>query len=155
MPSSDAIFEALDSIHCGLLVRGRNNEIALANERLASWLGYTRQELVGRPTEELVPPELREIMLDERAALEAGDTRARLMVIQRKDSSTFPVVVIPNQLFDDDGKPIGGVTLFIDLASVQTAKPAGYHGPENLSSQLSRIAFELQTLGLAVSLPEC
>ncbi len=144
--------DAIDTMNCGLVVRDPTGIIIFANERLATWLGCKRADIVGRQSWELAPPELHDIIRDEIKAAEAGDARGRLTVLQRVDSTTFPVLFIPQRFEDHAGRVAGTFAVIIDLGTVQTAKRAGYAG-EGVRGTLDRIALELQGLALAVDLP--
>ena len=41
----------IETMNCGLIVRDPSGDITFANETLLRWLGYTREELLGRPAE--------------------------------------------------------------------------------------------------------
>ncbi len=144
---------AVDRINCGVLARAPDATIIYANDRLHQWLGYDREALLGRKLWDLVPEELRELLTQELESIERGDERARLNVLRRRDGTTFPVIVLPHPEFDEDGTYVGSITLFVDLGTVQTAKPMGMTGPGDVRSTLSRIALELQSLTLAADLP--
>ena len=140
------------TINCGLVVRDLDRKIAFANRKMLELLGYAEHELVGSPLEILIPPEVRELALGEMKATEQGDIRARLLVIQRKDSTTFPAVMIPQRLFSEDGQLIGTCAVVVDLGAIQTAKQAGYQAEDRVRARLDRIAIELQSIGLAAGI---
>jgi PAS domain S-box-containing protein len=146
------MIKVMDRINCGLLASDERSHIAFLNERLLGWLGYTAKDVEGRPTESLIPPEVRDVMRAERAAARAGDIRVRLTILQRKDSTTFPVLLIPQRFRDDLGQDLGGFTLVVDLGAVETAKQAGFRAHDNVRGKLDRIARELQAIGLASSM---
>lgn len=152
---SQELIDAVDKLNCGVTVRDAHGTILFVNYRLLGWLGYEEQELVGQPIEILVPAELDELLHQELKALEAGDCRARLTLLQRKDSTTFPVLTLPQRREPGDAdKPY--LAVIVDLGTIQSAKPA--QGPSGgLRPSLERIALEIQTLGLtagsAASLP--
>ena len=136
---------AIEQLNCGLIGRDIGGAIVFANEILTRWLGYEPDELVGLPLEKLIPEELDQRVTEQLRAVEAGDIRARITVAQRKDFTTFPILLIPNQYPGPDG-PFFNVV--IELSTVQTAKPVGVNQSETVRSSLERIALELQTIGL-------
>ena len=139
--------DAVDNLNCGVIVREPDRSILFVNDRLLGWLGYEEQELVGQPIDFLLPPELDELMHHEIEALEAGDCRARLTLLQRKDSTTFPVLVLPQRREPDDvGKPY--MCVVVDLGTIQSAKPATRGPAAGLGPSLERIALEIHTVGL-------
>lgn len=151
--SSQELARAVDRLSCGVMARDPDTRIVYANDRLHQWLGYERDALVGRRVAELVPDELRELLEVELESIESGDERARLNALKRADGSTFPVVVLPHPEFDEEGKYLGSITLFIDLGAVQTAKPLGTIPPGDARATLGRIALELQSMTLSAELP--
>jgi len=145
------LVQAVQRLSCGVIAVDENDVVVYANERLLNRVSYTWDELIGQPVDILVPPELVERLHEETRLMESGDIRARLLIIRRKDSTTFPALVLPQ----DPGPSARGKVDFavvIDLASMMTAKPVG-RGPEySLRDRLDRIALEIQSLGLASDL---
>jgi len=141
----------IDNMSCGLFARDSGGRIVFVNETLLRWTGFTREELNGEPAECLAPPELRELIREERKNVDQGDRRARLCALRRCDGTTVPAVFLPNLLLDDSGAIVGGYSMVIELGAVETAKPVGSSG-DDLRSSLHRIGSELQRLSLAVDL---
>ena len=63
------------------------------------------------------------------------------------------MISVPHRLYSEDGEYLGGFVILVDLAAVQTAKPAGYRPDRDVRGTLSRIAMELQSLSIAAELP--
>jgi len=144
----------IETMNCGIVARDLVGDMVFANETLLRWTGYAREELVGRPCEELAPEELRQVIREEGKATLTGDLRVRLAVLQRKDSSTFPVVLIPQQFINQKTREMEGTfVVLVDLGAVQTAKPIQYHAGDELRESLDRIALQLHVLSLTASLP--
>ena len=97
----------IDTMHCGLVAEDLDGKIVFVNERLLSWLSYSREEVVGQHVEMLVPPELRDLLQEDMKAASEGDLRTRILAIRRRDSTTFPVVAIPQRFFDEHGNHDG------------------------------------------------
>jgi PAS domain S-box-containing protein len=142
---------AVGHLNCGMFGRDSEGRLLFVNRRILDWLGYTNDELVGQPMEIFAPPELDGEIHYEMRARNAGDQRARLTVFQRKDRTTIPVLLIPSQdIEDEDGNAVY-YAVVIELAAVQTAKPAGYGNGEGLRGEIERIALQLQVLGLSAA----
>ena len=146
------LFEIMEELNLGLVARYPDGTLLWANRRVYSWLGYSPEEIEGKHAEVLFPPELRESLHVELREIENGDLRVRLAILQRKDSTTFPVLVIPTPLYDEEGKNTGSLAAVVELASVQTAKTTGPVSGPTLRSALDRIALEIQAVGLAADL---
>lgn len=138
---------SVSTLNCGIVVRDADAIIRYANERLQQWLGYTEEELVGQHATMLTVPELHDAMLEELRLTEQGDARARLMMFRRKDSTTLPVLIIPQIRQAGDEHKLY-VAIVVDLGTVQTAKSTGSLGGDVLRPRLERIALELQSIGL-------
>lgn len=152
--SSLTAADVANSLHCGLLARDDDYKIIFANDWLLEWLGYGKEELDGHPVEVLFPDDLRPLVREEQEATRKGDLRARITVLQRRNGTTFPVVVVGNPLKGNVGGTATWIALVIDLATVQTAKQATHPIGDDLGATLSRIGNELQLLGLSTaSLP--
>jgi PAS domain S-box-containing protein len=146
----DEIMRAFESMNCGFLVRDTTGIVLYVNERLLQWLQAERLEVEGHSMYDLFPDDMAEELREEVKAVEAGDLRVRLAVLRRKDGTTFPVLVIPQILTDEEGTFIGGVGAVVDLGSVQTAKPVSRGSGGGVPGLLNKIAFELQSLALTV-----
>jgi PAS domain S-box-containing protein len=141
--------EMVAALHCGVAVRDAEHHLVWVNDHLLQWLGYTLDELVGRPVDVLYPPETLEILQKEMKAIEAGDLRARLSVLRRKNGTALPVLILPQPVYDDQLNVLGGVGVIIELATIQTARTAGYTPSEGqLRERLDKIALEIQSIGL-------
>lgn len=144
----------VERINCGLVGRDADSSILFVNDRLLKWTYYERDELLGRPVHDLFPPELAEATAAEVRATEQGDLRARLSAMRRRDSTTFPVLIIPETFEDEDGRFAGIVSVVIDLGTLDTAKRVSGAPARSLTGRLERIAQELHSLSLtAVSAP--
>ncbi|MDJ0849786.1 MAG: PAS and helix-turn-helix domain-containing protein [Myxococcota bacterium] len=145
------IRSVVDEMSFGLFARDPGGRIVFANETLLRWTGYRHGDLLGQPAEILAPEELRDLVREERHAVEEGDRRARLCAIMRQDGTTIPAIFLPHWIHDEDGKPLGGISVIVELGAVQTAKPMGGES-DDLRSALHRIGMELQRLSLSVDL---
>ena len=139
--------QVMDRLNCGLMGSALDGNLSFINQKLLERLGYARSEVVGKPMVQLLPPEIQERLDEERQAALAGDVRMRLTMLQRKDSTTFPVLVVPQLIINDAGEPVGSFSIILDMGSVETAKPVGYRSGDKLQNKLDRIARELQTIG--------
>jgi DNA-binding CsgD family transcriptional regulator len=63
--------------------------------------------------------------------------------MRREDSTTFPVLIIPQTFENDDGEYAGIVSIIVDLGTIQTAKRVAAGPEDGLSAQLDRLAGEL------------
>ncbi len=139
----------IETMNCGLVAEDAKGDIAFVNQKLLDWLGYERDELIGKHIDVLVPKELHQFVEDDLHAAEEGDLRARLMAVRRKDSTTFPVVTIPQRFMTAEGAFDGYFSIVVDLGAVLTARQVGPSSAVDVRSTLHRIALELQSISLA------
>jgi PAS domain S-box-containing protein len=144
-PKHQDLATAIEQVNCGMIGRDKAGTIVFANEIMSGWLGYEVDELIGISLGRLIPEELDQKVQEQFRAVEAGDIRARITVAQRKDFTTFPILLIPHRYPGPEG-PFFNIV--IELSTVQTAKPVGISQTETVRSSLERIALELQTIGL-------
>jgi PAS domain S-box-containing protein len=143
----------LDKMNCGLLCRDAEGTIVFVNQRLLTWTGYAREDLEGHPVSDLVPVEIRHLVNEEQDATAEGDLRGVLTILRRKDSTTFPVLVLPSPVLDPDGGPPAGLAFIVDLGTIQTAKNMGYTTGSGVRERLEHISMELHSISLAADLP--
>lgn len=148
-PHHRDLANSIEQMNCGLIGRDKNGIIVFANEIMTGWFGYEPGGLVDLPLDKLIPAELDQRVTEQLRAVEAGDIRARITVAQRKDFTTFPILLIPHRYPGPDG-PFFNVV--IELSTVQTAKPVGTNQGDTVRSSLERIALELQTIGLTTEM---
>jgi PAS domain S-box-containing protein len=142
----------IETMNCGLVAEDTDGNIAFVNQKMLDWLGYERDELMGRHVDMLVPRELHQFMEDDLAAAEEGDVRSRLLAVRRKDSTTFPVVTIPQRFLTADGVFDGYFYIVVDLGAVLTARQIGPPASVDVRSTLHRIALELESISLAAGI---
>ena len=141
----------IETMNCGLVAEDVDGNIAFVNQKFLAWLGYERDELVGQHVDLLVPKELHQFMEDDLHAAEEGDLRSRLIAIRRKDSTTFPVVTIPQRFLTADGAFDGYFYIVVDLGAVLTARQVGPPQVVDVRATLHRIALELESISLAAA----
>jgi anti-anti-sigma factor len=92
------LWHLIDALGDGLALTGEDGTIALVNRRCAELFGYQREELIGRPIDSLVPPDLRAAHQGYRARYTRAPRprpmgeRIRLAGL-RKDGATIPVEI--------------------------------------------------------------
>jgi PAS domain S-box-containing protein len=92
------IRELLDSAPDGIVVVDAEGRIVFANQTVERVFGYSPDELLGRPVNELIPERLHDVHREHRLSYVA-DPRVRPMgfgldlVARRKDGSEFPVEI--------------------------------------------------------------
>jgi PAS domain S-box-containing protein len=146
-PEHHDLMKVVETMNCGLVASDLDGIVVFANKRLLGWLGYARSDVVGEPSLNLVIPEHFGMLLAEGKAIREGDLRARLVVLRRKDATTFPALLIPQRFFDDEGVLAATFSILVDLGTVQTAKRVGVEpNPAEVVPALEEIAHRLRTI---------
>ena len=141
-------------MNAGLLASDLEGNILWANPPLLRWLGYSYEEILGKPSVDLGVAEHTEAHKAEIEAIAGGDLRPRLVVMRRGDSTTFPTLVIPQHFLDENGDNVGTFSIIVDMGTVQTAKRIGIETTESdLVAPLSEIASRLRAMSLPPTFP--
>lgn len=147
VPRHRQLLHVVETMNCGLLASDVDGVVRYANPRLLGWLRYDWDEVVDNPAAQLGVPEHAALHAAEIKAIQAGDLRVRLVVLRRKDSTTFPALVVPQRFFDENDVMSGTFSIIIDLGSVQTAKRVGLEDePTVVTTAMIEIVKQLDTL---------
>ncbi len=93
-----------DSAPTGYHSLDANGRVVMMNQTELKWLGYTRDEVSGRPAQDFLSPGSREIFAAEFPNYkQRGWLHDFEMEFQRRDGSVFPVLVTSEALYDDQG----------------------------------------------------
>ena len=96
-----------------------NGIILSCNNSYARSLGYTKKELVGTSIFDNVAQESMEAMFASfNSWKQSGYVTNRLVLLKRKDNSTFPVLISASNLYDENGKLIGSNTILRDVSEI-------------------------------------
>jgi len=101
----------------GVAVADATASVIYVNEAFCQLSGYSREELVGQPSEELISPGLREDFRQQLAFRGPGIAHPYETTIVRRDGSPVPVLVSPQALFDADGDYSGSFAVVSDVSS--------------------------------------
>ena len=102
--------------------RVANNTLLSVNPAFARQRGYEPEELVGLPVAKLFPPEVRASLLERLASLEELGHGTFESVHQRKDGSTFPVLLDLTVLKDRNGRAVSRVAYALDISDRKRAE---------------------------------
>ena len=154
-PRHRDLLTVVETMNCGLSASDPQGVVVYANPRLLAWLRYEWDDVVGHPAMNLAVPEHADMLRAEAQAMREGDLRVRLVVLRRKDSTTFPALMIPHLFYDEDGNFEGTFSITVDLGAVQTAKRIGIaDDPFDVGSRLDEIARQLAALTSRATHPE-
>ena len=146
-PRHRDLLTVVETMNCGLSASDPQGVVVYANPRLLAWLRCEWDDVVGYPAMNLAVPEHADMLHAEAQAMREGDLRVRLVVLRRKGSTTFPVLLIPHLFYDEEGNFEGTFSITVDLGAVQTAKRVGIDdAPLGVAAKLDEIARQLAAL---------
>ncbi len=113
---SEAIKDFYNNAPCGYHSLDRNGKFLIVNDTELHWLGYTREELVGKVNfGELVATGWGEVFRRTFPEGKKPESVSNLdLRLTRKDGSTFPVLVSRNWIFDEGGEIVMSRSTLID-----------------------------------------
>ncbi len=113
-----------DNAPCGYHSLDRDGIFVQINQTELSWLGYTREEVVGKKkiTELLSSDSQNKFYEYFPKLLETGRTRDLEVDMVRKDGTVLPVLLNASALFDDQGKFIATRTTLYDMTELAEAQ---------------------------------
>lgn len=104
----------LNSVEAGILLESGDDRIEYVNPRLCEMVGYAAEDLVGRPTDLLLSPEMG-LHVDEQAVGRARGEKGRYEAsLLCKDGSELPVLVNATPMYSS-GSFTGTLTAFTDI----------------------------------------
>jgi PAS domain S-box-containing protein len=102
---------------CGYHSLDAGGRFVRINDTALSWLGCQRDEVVGRPFTDFLPPEFRQTFLERFAQFQLeGHVRDVELHLVRKDGSLMPVLLSAVARYDEDGRFVTTRSTFIDLS---------------------------------------
>lgn len=144
----EGFLRIMEDLECGFVAVDSEARVLHANHRLREWLGYSREEMVGKIVTEFAPRDMQGAQREDLATLMAGDLRPRIVVLERRDSTALSTLALPQVLRDVHGAVMGAFAMIIDLHSLQNARQVGSSADGALRSRLHLIAMELHLTSL-------
>jgi PAS domain S-box-containing protein len=119
------LYEAVEQSGSAIMIVNLKSQIEYANAGLCKQTGYTRDELTGRPWQEIregntLPKEIAEIV----ARVRAGYPWEGLVSNRRKSGERYPARAIVTPVRRTDGKVAGFIAVFTDISEAQRKEEA-------------------------------
>jgi len=134
------VFEKADF---GLAIsRVPDGTFSTVNPCFARERGYTPEELIGQPVSKVFPAEWRPLLAERLREVDAAGHGLVEAVHQRKDGSTFPVLLELTVMKDQDGRPVSRVAHVMDISERKRAEQA-----EQDANNRLRLAMEAANAG--------
>jgi len=131
-----------DNAPCGYHSLDENGLILAMNATELSWIGYTREEIVGRKRfPEILTPDSRKIFAKSFPRLKkTGKAKAVEFELVRKDGSVFPVLLNASSILDRRGRFLASRAMLFDITERKRMEAR----TANLNRTLSRRSLELE-----------
>lgn len=115
------IRDLYDNAPCGYHSVNKEGTIVRMNNRELSWLGYSREEVIDKLTlkDIIIPEELQWLQENFSDFLRDGKIQNREYHFQRKDKSTFPVLINATSVYDEQGNYMMSRGVVIDITDIK------------------------------------
>ena len=120
-----------------ILITNKEEIVTYANKKIADMLGYSPEEVAGRPIWGFISEEYRPIVKMNLEKRRQGISESYEAKLRRKDGSSIWVLLNAKPLFDREGKYIGAMSMLTDitkrkeaeetLANIETARKKEIH----------------------------
>ncbi len=115
--------ETLDRLRVAVLFTDLDGRLVTCNSHAETLFGWSRDQLVGRRTEELAAEPFDETTKAQWAAhIAAGEPWETDVVVRRKDGSTIVTHAVDSPFYDDDGVAVGVVSVSFDVTDRRRAE---------------------------------
>ena len=133
--SAAAIHDLYDRAPCGYHSLDADGTLVAINQTELDWLGYTRDELIGRKMPDLMTESSRRIFADNFPRFKAqGWIRDLELEVVCKDGRTLPVLVNATAVRDANGRVVYSRTTMVDIRRRKQAE----HEVRRLNESLER-----------------
>jgi PAS domain S-box-containing protein len=112
----------VETMNDGIGVQDAHGLITYVNDRVCEMLGYTRDEMIGRQTSELLNEASKGIWAGEMAKRKANRYEPYEVTWQNSEGELIHTIVSPMPLHDADGNFTGSFAVFTDITSRKKAE---------------------------------
>src|SRR5262245_46858407 len=121
---------------CGYHSLDAGARVVRINDTALSWLGYQRDEVLGRPFADFLPPAGRQLFAERfNAFRRRGWVRDAELHLVKKDGTALPVLLSAVAVYDEAGRFVMSRSTFIDLTERKRAE-----------QRLTELSFRLQAV---------
>jgi PAS domain S-box-containing protein len=123
--SAEEIKDFYDKAPCGYHSLDKNGVFVRINETELAWLGYTRNEIIGKKFPEIITPESRKTFQATFPILrQRGWVRDLELELVRKDGSVMPVLISASAILDEKGGFLMSRSTVYDMTERKQAEKA-------------------------------
>jgi hypothetical protein len=139
--SQESYRTLVESMSDGLGVMDGNQVLTYVNDRICEMLGYSRDEIIGRPAADFVDESHRAVLEEQKALRSQGRNLSYEVAWVGKDGRKVPTIVSPKAIFGPDGRFAGSFGIVTDITERKRAEEALRESEQqlrSLSAQLLR-----------------
>ncbi|MFC1836937.1 PAS domain S-box protein [Thermodesulfobacteriota bacterium] len=114
----------VETMNDGLAMMDTDGVITYANQRFGEMLGYSIDELIGRPAMTLHDEENRNKLEEQLAKRKRGETTTYELNFLGKQGQEVTAIISARPVFDDDGNLSGSFAVFTDITERKKAERA-------------------------------
>ncbi|HEY0458307.1 MAG TPA: PAS domain S-box protein, partial [Pyrinomonadaceae bacterium] len=137
--SEEKYRQIVDTMMEGIWIVNTDKRIYFVNRQLAEMLGYTVEELIGKPVFELYDEETKSGASEIRKRRKSGISEQYDARLYRKDGSYLWALISASPIFDETGKYAGALAMIADITERKQAE-------ENLREQEELLRTLVQNL---------
>ncbi len=112
----------VETMNDGLAVYDKNNVNTYTNEKFCQMLGYSIDEIIGRPAEDFLDEDNQSILKEQIAKRKKGDQEPYELVWTRKDGQKIYTIISPEPMFDSAGQYSGSFAIITDITEIEHSK---------------------------------
>ena len=106
----------VQTAHEGIWVLDAEDRTAFVNERMAAMLGYSVEEMVGRPVYDFLTEHGRSLARSRLASRRSGVSDSQEVRVIRRDGSELWVILSGGPLTGEDGSYAGSLDMLVDIS---------------------------------------
>ncbi|MEW6067256.1 MAG: methyl-accepting chemotaxis protein [Nitrospirota bacterium] len=140
----------LKSIGAPMFVTNQDLVITSINDAALKAIGYTREEVVGKMTcaQFSKTPLCSTNQCTIKNCMRTGEIILGETVVERRDGKKIPIQAACSALFDEHGKPYGGMEVIIDITEVKRLQREANDQKEYLERQVALLVEKLERFSL-------
>lgn len=123
LKESEARYRVLvESMANGLVLVDGEERILYINPSMQGMTGYSLEEVRGRKLEDMLPESIRTAFMDNINQVYAGNSDRFEIELTTKEDDIRSVLVIPKNVYDENGAEIAAFTIFTDISRFKNAE---------------------------------
>ena len=134
----------VEKMNDGLAVMDDNNVFIYVNEKLCKMIGYSKDDILGRPGITFFDSENQNILKEQMKKRRRGESSPYELTWSGKDGSKIPAIMSPIALFSDDGSYTGSFAVITDITERKRAEEELSNYKEHLEELVEERTHELE-----------